>query len=103
MAEEDSEKKPENGDEGVPVSGRLFLVLISGFILVIVGIAVILVASVIGGGSTSVGGVIFIGPFPIVFGAGPDALWLIVIGVAIAVLSVVVFIFMRRKIGASGD
>ncbi len=41
------------------------------------------------GGSESVGEVIFIGPVPIVFGAGPDAGWLIAVSAIITVVSLV--------------
>jgi len=85
-------------EEAVGVSGRFFLLLFLGFVLVVVGFVVVLVAAVVSwGGSVSGGAVIFIGPFPIVIGAGPDAEWLIVIGVIIAVLSVVSFFVLNRK------
>ena len=71
--------------------------LFIGLGVVIIGIIIITVASVLGGSSGSVGGVIFIGPFPIVFGVGPDATWLIVISLVIAVLMFVVFLVMRRR------
>jgi uncharacterized membrane protein len=91
-------------DEGVAVSSRLFLLLISGFVLVCVGIAVIVVASVLyGGGSVSGGVVIFIGPFPIVIGAGPDVSLIILVSVILAVLSVVVFLVMNRRMRRVGD
>ena len=92
------EENRENFEEGVTVSGRLLLLLFLGFIIVIVGIAVILVASVLhGGGSVSGGAVIFIGPFPIVIGAGPDFSWIVLFCVVLAVLSVVASLFMNRK------
>lgn len=71
--------------------------LFLGLGVVIVGIIIITIASVLGGGSGSVGGVIFIGPFPIVFGAGPETTWLIVIGLIIAVLMLVLFFVWRRR------
>jgi uncharacterized membrane protein len=75
----------------------LFLVL--GFVLVVVGIAVILVATVLySGGSASAGAVIFIGPFPTVIGAGPDVTLIVLFSIILAVLSVVVFLVMNRKI-----
>ena len=37
----------EKQDEGIRVSNRFFLLLIAGFVLIFVGIAVILVASVL--------------------------------------------------------
>jgi uncharacterized membrane protein len=84
-------------EEGIAVSSRLVRLLILGVALILVGIAVLIVASFVSGSSTSVGVVVFIGPFPIVFGSGPSAAWLILIGVILAVLSVVLFWMMNRR------
>ena len=65
--------------------------------MVLIGIVVLAVVSFVFSSSTSVGGVIFIGPFPIVFGAGPNAVWLIIIGIILAVLSIVMFLIMNRR------
>ena len=90
-------------DQGeVSVSGRFFLLLFLGFVLVVVGVVVVLVGSVLGGGSVSGDVVIFIGPFPIVIGAGPDVEWLVFIGMILAVLSVVLFFVMNRKMRRLG-
>jgi uncharacterized membrane protein len=51
-----------------------------------------------GNGLSGFGGVIFIGPFPIVFGYGPDAALLIAISLVLAVLSLVVFWVMSRRV-----
>jgi uncharacterized membrane protein len=98
------EESGENAwKEGVTVSSRLFLLMILGFVMVFVGVILIVVAAALsGGGAASVGAVIFIGPFPIVIGAGPDMTFLIVVGVVLAVLSVIVFLVMRRKGGSFG-
>jgi uncharacterized membrane protein len=87
----------EAEDEGIGVSGRLLSFLFIGIVLVFVGIAVIVVASVFLSGSGSVGGVILIGPIPIVFGAGPDAGWLIGISIILTASSVVLFLIMNRR------
>ena len=87
----------ETEDEGITVSSRLFGFLILGIALVFVGIVVLVVASLVLGSSGSVGVVIFIGPFPIVFGSGPNAGWLILIGIILAVLSIVFFLVMNRR------
>jgi uncharacterized membrane protein len=87
----------ETEDEGVSVSSRLLGFLLLGIALVFIGITVLVVVSLVLGGSGSVGGVILIGPIPIVFGAGPDAGWLIVVGVIVTVLSVVLFLVMNRR------
>ena len=87
----------ETKDEGIAVSSRLFAFLLLGIALVLIGIIVLVVASVVSSSSTSVGVVIFIGPFPIVFGAGPNALLLIIIGIILAVLSIILFLVMHRR------
>ena len=87
----------ETQDEGITVSSRMFGFLILGVALVLIGIAVLVIVSVVFSSSTSVGVVIFIGPFPIVFGAGPNASWLIIIGIILAALSVVLFLVMNRR------
>ena len=86
--------KSEDEDEEIQVSSRLFMFLMLGFAVVIIGIILVMASSLLGGGSASVGGVIFIGPFPIVIGAGPDAVWLIAISIAISVLMILSFVLM---------
>ena len=89
-----NEEKTE--DEGIEISGRMLGFLFLGIALVFIGVAV-LVASMGFGGSGSVSGVIFIGPIPIVFGAGPDAGWLILVSAMITVVSVVLFLVLNRR------
>jgi uncharacterized membrane protein len=99
MARSDGEESRETVEEGIAVSSRLFLFLILGFVLVFVGVAVILISALLyGGSSANVGAVIFIGPFPIVIGAGPDVAWIILASLTLAVLSVVMFLVMNRKL-----
>jgi uncharacterized protein (TIGR00304 family) len=50
-----------------------------------------------GVGSVSGGGIILIGPIPIVFGAGPDFLTLLPIAVAITIMAVVLFLLFSRR------
>lgn len=93
----------ENYEEnsGGTVSGKGFWLLTVGFVLIFVGFLVVMVSSLLSSsGSGSVGGVILIGPIPIVFGSGPDAGWLILIGITIAILSLASFLLLskRRKI-----
>jgi uncharacterized membrane protein len=89
----------QNDDDegGVVLSGRLMSFLLFGVALIFIGIVVLLAVSLLLGGSASVGGVIFIGPIPIVFGAGPDAGWLILLSVILAAVSVVLFLVMGRR------
>jgi len=80
------------------VPRTLFLVLSIGSILVFIGSVIMVLAVALGSSlSGNTGVIIFIGPFPIVLGAGPEANWLILIGIAIAALSLVLFWVMRRK------
>jgi len=92
-------EKSENDEESITVSNRFFILLILGLVFLTVGVIIVLATAVFNSGSTSFGGVIFIGPFPIVFGAGPDAAWLIAIGTVLAILSIIVFMIMRRRMG----
>ncbi len=88
----------EDEEGGIAVSSRLLGFLLLGISLVFVGIAVIIVASVVMGSSGSVGGVILIGPIPIIFGAGPDAGWLIAVSVALSVISIVLFWVLNKRV-----
>ena len=98
------EENMETSEGGIPVSRRIFLFLLAGFVLVVIGVVVIFVATVLSGsGSISGGAVIFIGPFPIVIGVGPDAAWLVLFSIILAVLSIVVFFVTRRKTRLFGD
>jgi uncharacterized membrane protein len=85
------------------VSNRFFLFLLLGFALILVGIAVILVASVLyGSGSANFGAVIIVGPFPIVIGVGSEAALMVLFSVILAVLSVIMFIVLRRRNRCAG-
>jgi len=92
------EESGETVEKGVTVPSRFFWLLIIGFVLVFVGITVIFVAAVLySGGSTSVGAVIFIGPFPIVIGAGPDVTLIILFSIIIAVLSTAIIGYEQKN------
>jgi uncharacterized protein (TIGR00304 family) len=49
-----------------------------------------------GHGTTSGGGVILIGPIPIILGSGPESSWLILLA-AITVIALVASLLARRK------
>jgi uncharacterized membrane protein len=91
MNNADDELK-ETYDQASNTFTRLFLLLISGFILAIVGFAILLISGIfLDGGSVSGGAVIFIGPIPIIIGAGANATWIIFFSIVIAILSVLMF------------
>jgi uncharacterized membrane protein len=87
----------EDESEGFTLSGGLFRWVVLGIALILIGLLIILVASSFFDGSGSVGVVIFIGSIPIVFGSGPDKIWLILIGLIITVISLVAFFGMNRS------
>ena len=77
---------------------RLLGFLFLGIVLVFVGIAVLVIASHrFRDGSGSVGGIILIGPIPIVFGSGLDAGWLIAISLILTVASIALFLIMNKR------
>ncbi len=87
----------ETDVESIGVSGRLLGLLFLGIALVFSGVVVLVIASLVLGGSGSVGGVILLGPIPIVFGIGPDAGWLIIVGIIFTVMSIILFLLMNRR------
>lgn len=91
-------------DEGLTVSSRFFFLLLMGFLLVVVGTGVIFFVSVLYGSSAMSGSaVIFIGPFPIIIGVGPDIAWIVLFSIILTVLSVVVFLVMNRTTRRFGN
>ena len=95
---EDIDEDDQEAEENSASFRRFTLLFATGFIVVFIGIILVMAASAFGGnGSASSGIIIFVGPFPIVFGAGPSVELLILIGVVLAALSVVIFVLMRRK------
>lgn len=77
---------------------KFLLLLVAGFFIIFLGIIILLVATIFNGaGAVNFGTIIFIGPFPIVIGAGPEAIWMILVAIAIASLSIIMFWIMRRE------
>ncbi|MGB9915397.1 MAG: TIGR00304 family membrane protein [Candidatus Bathyarchaeales archaeon] len=93
-----NEENREAFEEGITLSKKFFSFLIIGLTLIIMGIMVIVFATAFNGHGLSAGAVIFIGPFPIVIAAGPDATSLVPFSIILAVLSIVIFFVMNRKL-----
>jgi uncharacterized membrane protein len=91
-------KSEEQEDSAIDIPSKLMAFIFLGFVLVLVGIIVLAIVALVFGVPGSVGGIIFIGPIPIVFGAGPDAELLIIISVVLAVLIVLIFMIMNRSL-----
>ena len=90
-------RNEKTGDGGIDLSGRLLVFFLFGVTLVFVGIAVLMIAFSSLGGSGSAGGVILIGPIPIVFGVGSDSSWLVAFSIILTVVSVILFLIMNRQ------
>ena len=61
------------------------------------GMILVIIAAVLFGTPTTFGAVIFVGPIPIVLGAGPHSLWAIVLAVALTILGVILFLVLRKR------
>ncbi|MCW3994551.1 MAG: DUF131 domain-containing protein [Candidatus Bathyarchaeota archaeon] len=93
---QETENEEGEGD-GIGVSSRLFGLLLAGVALVFIGLAILVVAILLLSGTGDIGGIILIGPIPIVFGSGANAGWLILLGIIITVLSILLFLVMNRR------
>jgi len=99
-----AEKSGDTAEDDATVFSRLYMLLISGFVLFFIGILIILFAVMLNNsGSASGGVVVFIGPFPIYIGAGSDVSVIIAFSVILAVLSIVVFFAVNRKMKSLDD
>lgn len=77
--------------------------LVAGVLIVLAGLT-LMVAGSEGQGSSSVGGVVFIGPFPIAFGSGPDGGYLALASVVIGgVMAALVLLWGWRFSRLKGD
>ncbi|MEM2995156.1 MAG: DUF131 domain-containing protein [Candidatus Bathyarchaeia archaeon] len=79
---------------------QTFLMLfVIGFLIILVGIIILIVAAVFyGEGSANFGGVIFIWFIPIVFGVGPESRWVVLFAVILAILGFIMLLTMRNKL-----
>lgn len=82
---------------------RLYFI---GFIVLLIG-TLIFFAGSFQSSSASVGGVIFIGPFPIVFGSGPDSGTLVLASLIIVAMMIAMFfsyiLLARRRYEGGAD
>jgi uncharacterized membrane protein len=77
---------------------RSIILFFIGFFIILVGIIITVAAALLfGGGSAGIGGFILIGPFPIVFGVGPEAPWLALFAIILGILSVILFLVLWRR------
>ena len=77
---------------------RLLFLFALGFVLVVAGMIVLVASAFLSGAGSGSYGIVFIGPIPVIIGGGPGAQWLILFGLLVAVLSIVIVVFMRKKL-----
>ncbi len=78
----------------VPIHLFLF-----GLVLMFVGVVVIVVSALVAGDANVSGGaIVFVGPVPIILGAGTDAFLAIVLAAVLTIIGFVVFFWMRRQV-----
>jgi uncharacterized membrane protein len=93
------EKIVQKEDDKTRSSQRFLLLFLVGFVIVFVGIIILMITALFYGDSAiNFGGVIFIGPFPIVIGVGPDAILMVLFAIIFAVLSIIMFLILHKEI-----
>ena len=83
------------------MSQKFLMLFVVGFFIIFVGIIILMVAAVLSNGSTNFGAFIFIGPFPIFVGAGPEAPWMVLFGIILAILGIIMVVMLRREVKRS--
>ncbi|MEM0314039.1 MAG: DUF131 domain-containing protein [Candidatus Bathyarchaeia archaeon] len=94
--------------EGNNASGEraikwFFMLFLTGFFMILVGIALLIFTAFSNNASVGVGGIIFIGPIPIVFGAGPEPHLLIIIAIILGITCVIMMLLMRKAFWEKGS
>lgn len=67
-----------------------------GFLLIFLGIIFMLFSIFLSEGTVSFGGIILIGPIPIVVGAGPHAFLAVIVAFVLTIISILLFMWLRR-------
>lgn len=73
---------------------KIFLV---GFFLVFVGVVIVMIAALMYGLPDSAGLIVFIGPIPIILGAGEYSFLAVVLAITLVILSIILFVALRRR------
>ena len=95
MKESCEEEHDDSGE--LTTNRRIFRLFTAGFAIFLIGVLVLVAAAFSQGDFASAGVVIFIGPIPIAFGVGPDALLTVLVSVVLIALSIILFFVLRRK------
>ena len=89
----------ESGQEQESRLSLSMKLLLLGFVLTFVGFIVIMVSALLSGDANVSGGaLIFVGPIPVIIGAGTDAFLAIVLAAVLTIIGFIVFFWMRKKV-----
>lgn len=72
-------------------------VFLAGFFLLFIGVVILMIATLIYGLPDSVGLIVFIGPIPIILGAGEYSFLAIMLAVVLTILSITFFMILRKQ------
>jgi len=87
------ETEQEESPSSLPLKMLLF-----GFLLVFAGVVVIMASALFGGdGTVSGGAIIFVGPIPIILGAGSDAFLMIVLAAVLMIIGFILFFWTGKQ------
>ena len=76
-------------------NGFFFKLFLLGFSLTFIGAILVVIANIFSSTSTNFGGVIIVGPIPIIFGAGKNA-WVIALLASILTIVCLLLFFLRK-------
>ena len=94
MIENHSSDRPGGSQKTVATIQRFYALIILGLFLVFTGFLIMIVSS---SSEISGGGVIFIGPFPIIFGVGQNFQFILTLSLIIAIIMLILFIVMKKE------
>lgn len=94
------ERSSKYASDDSSMSQKFLMLFVVGFLIIFVGIIILMVAAVLSNGSTNFGVFIFIGPSPIVVDAVPEAPWMVLFAVILAILGIIMVVMLRREMKA---
>lgn len=72
--------------------------LFLGLAMILIGVLLLVLAMAFSGSQAGVGGFILIGPFPILFGTGPEAPWLVLLAITLGLISIILFYLASKEV-----
>ena len=94
LQQEVPSQEAERSFTSCPSSMKVFL---AGFFLLFIGVVVLMIATLIYGLPDSVGLIVFIGPIPIILGAGEYSFLTIMLAIVLTILSIIFFMILRKQ------